>query len=118
MPSASWYPAVILLGVQYRKTPESASASGRGLFETAVVQYLEGLAYLRNNRQILVTALHKGGAALVFSSGYQVVKVVIGRSLFPWGRSRWNQPGAALLRCRPGDGYRSNRRPPLDLGPA
>ena len=79
--------AVILLGVQYRKVPETASASGRGLFETAVVQYLEGLAYLRNNRQILVTALHKGVTALVFSQGYQVVKVVIGRSLFPLGKA-------------------------------
>jgi MFS family permease len=79
--------AVILLGVQYRKVPETASASGRGLFETAVVQYLEGLAYLRNNRLILVTALHKGVTALVFSSGYQVVKVVIGRSLFPLGKA-------------------------------
>ncbi len=79
--------AVILLGVQYRKTPEADSASGRGLFETAVVQYLEGLGYLRNNRQILVTALHKGVTALVFSQGYQVVKVVIGRSLFPMGKA-------------------------------
>ena len=78
--------AVILLGVKYRKTPETA-ASGRGLFETAVVQYLEGLGYLRNNRDILVTALHKGVTALVFSQGYQVVKVVIGRSLFPLGEA-------------------------------
>ncbi len=79
--------ALILLGVQYRKTPEALSSSGRGLFETAAVQYLEGLAYLRNNRQILVTALHKGVTALVFSQGYQVVKVVIGRSLFPLGKA-------------------------------
>ena len=79
--------AVILLGVQYRKSPEALSSSGRGLFETAVVQYLEGLTYLRNNRQILVTALHKGVTALVFSQGYQVVKVVIGRSLFPLGKA-------------------------------
>ncbi|MCY3776041.1 MAG: MFS transporter [Candidatus Aminicenantes bacterium] len=78
--------AVILLGVKYRKTPDTA-ASGRGLFETAVVQYLEGLGYLRNNRDILVTALHKGVTALVFSQGYQVVKVVIGRSLFPLGEA-------------------------------
>lgn len=78
--------AIILLGVKYRKTPETA-ACGRGLFETAVVQYLEGLGYLRNNRDILVTALHKGVTALVFSQGYQVVKVVIGRSLFPVGEA-------------------------------
>ena len=78
--------AVILLGVKYRKTPETA-ASGRGLFETAVLQFLEGLGYLRNHRDILVTALHKGVTALVFSQGYQVVKVVIGRSLFPLGQA-------------------------------
>lgn len=79
--------AVILLGVRYRKTPEPSSYPGRGLFETAMVQYLEGLGYLRNNRHILVTALHKGVTALVFSQGYQVVKVVIGRSLFPLGQA-------------------------------
>lgn len=79
--------AVILLGVQYRKTPETPDALGRGLFETAVVQYLEGLAYLRNNRDILVTALHKGVCALVYTQGFQVVKVVIGRSLFPLGQA-------------------------------
>ena len=79
--------ALILLGVQYRKTPETADALGRGLFETAVVQYLEGLAYLRNNRDILVTALHKGVSALVYTQGFQVVKVVIGRGLFPLGQA-------------------------------
>ncbi len=79
--------AVILLGVQYRKAPETADALGRGLFETAVVQYLEGLAYLRNNRDILVTALHKGVGALVYTQGFQVVKVVVGRSLFPLGQA-------------------------------
>lgn len=79
--------AVILLGVRYRKTPETSAASGRGLFETVAVQILEGLGYLRNNRDILVTALHKGVTALVFSQGYQVIKVVIGRSLFPLGEA-------------------------------
>ena len=79
--------AVILLGVQYRKTPETPDALGRGLFETAVVQYLEGLTYLRNNRDILVTALHKGVSALVYTQGFQVVKVVVGRSLFPLGQA-------------------------------
>ena len=79
--------AVILLGVQYRKTPETAGASGQGLFETAVVQYLEGLGYLRNNRDILVTALHKGVSALVYTQGFQVVKVVIGRGLFSLGQA-------------------------------
>ena len=79
--------AVILLGVQYRKTPETPDTLGRGLFETAVVQYLEGLVYLRNNRDILVTALHKGVSALVYTQGFQVVKVVIGRGLFPLGQA-------------------------------
>ena len=79
--------AVILLGVQYRKTPETADALGRGLFETAIVQYLEGLAYLRNNRDILATALLKGVGALVYTQGFQVVKVVVGRSLFPLGQA-------------------------------
>lgn len=79
--------AVILLGVRYRKTPETSAASGRGLFETVAVQFLEGLGYLRSNRDILVTALHKGVTALVFSQGYQVIKVVIGRSLFPLGEA-------------------------------
>jgi hypothetical protein len=79
--------AAILLGVRYRKAPEASSSPGRGLFETAVIQYLEGLRYLVNNRQILVTSLHKGVTALVFSSGFQVVKVVIGRRLFPLGEA-------------------------------
>ena len=52
-----------------------------------MVQYLEGLAYLRNNRDILVTALHKGVGALVYTQGFQVVKVVVGRSLFPLGQA-------------------------------
>ena len=52
-----------------------------------MVQCLEGLGYLRNNRDILVTALHKGVTALVYTQGFQVVKVVIGRGLFPLGQA-------------------------------
>ncbi len=52
---------------------------------SALHEYLDGLRYLANHLNILVMALHKAVGALFFTSGLQVIQVVIAESVFPIG---------------------------------
>lgn len=52
---------------------------------SALHEYLEGLRYLANHLEILVMALHKAVGGLFFTSGFQVIQVVIAESVFPIG---------------------------------
>jgi MFS family permease len=52
---------------------------------SALHEYLDGLRYLANHLDILVMALHKAVGGLFFTSGLQVVQVVIAESVFPIG---------------------------------
>ena len=52
---------------------------------SALHEYLEGLRYLANHLEILVMALHKAVGGLFFTSGLQVIQVVIAESVFPIG---------------------------------
>jgi len=52
---------------------------------SALHEYLDGLRYLANHLEILVMALHKAVGGLFFTSGLQVIQVVIAESVFPIG---------------------------------
>ena len=52
---------------------------------SALHEYLDGLRYLANHLDVLVMALHKAVGALFFTSGLQVIQVVIAESIFPIG---------------------------------
>jgi predicted MFS family arabinose efflux permease len=51
----------------------------------SIRQYLDGLRYLAQYRDILVIALHKAAIALIMFSGFQVVQVAIAKDIFVWG---------------------------------
>ncbi len=52
---------------------------------SALHEYLDGLRYLANHLNTLVMALHKAVGVLFFTSGLQVIQVVIAESVFPIG---------------------------------
>ena len=52
---------------------------------SALHEYLDGLRYLVHHLDVLVMALHKAVGALFFTSGLQVIQVVIAESIFPIG---------------------------------
>ena len=52
---------------------------------SALHEYLDGLRYLAHHLDILVMALHKAVGALFFTSGLQVIQVVIAEDIFPIG---------------------------------
>lgn len=72
-----------ILGIRYQNP---SSPNSDSLLKSFIKQYFESLNYLRNNFKIFTFALQKGITALVFSSGFQVIKVVIGRTIFPLGK--------------------------------
>ncbi len=52
---------------------------------SALHEFLDGLRYLANHLEILVMALHKAVGGLFFTSGLQVIQVVIAERVFPIG---------------------------------
>ena len=52
---------------------------------SALHEFLDGLRYLANHLDILVMALHKAVGGLFFTSGLQVIQVVIAERVFPIG---------------------------------
>ena len=52
---------------------------------SALQEFLDGLRYLANHLEILVMALHKAVGGLFFTSGLQVIQVVIAERVFPIG---------------------------------
>ena len=52
---------------------------------SALHEFLDGLRYLANHLDTLVMSLHKAIGGLFFTSGLQVIQVVIAESIFPIG---------------------------------
>ena len=52
---------------------------------SALHEFLDGLRYLANHLEILVMALHKAVGGFFFTSGLQVIQVVIAQRVFPLG---------------------------------
>ncbi len=75
--------AVFIWQIRYTWTP--ASGGGKADLRTFYRQYIEGLRYLGQHRDILIIALHKGAVALAFGGAFQVVQVALTERVFVIG---------------------------------
>lgn len=76
--------AVFIFRIRYE--PASDLLASDKTVGAAVKQYLDGLRYLRGEIDLLVVALHKPAAALIISSGFQVLQVTVAEEVFPIGK--------------------------------
>jgi MFS family permease len=70
---------------QLRYQPASPLGSAPGGVRAALRQYVDGLAYLRHNVDVLFITLLKALAALGIAGGFQVVQVVLAGEVFVLG---------------------------------
>jgi MFS family permease len=75
--------AVFIFRIEYES--RLSRTAGQRLADAMLKQYLDGVRFLRRHLDILTIALHKAAAALVISSGFQVVQVAIADHVFPIG---------------------------------
>jgi MFS family permease len=75
--------AIFVVRIQYEPA-DHLDASDKTI-GSALHEYLDGLRYLVHHLDILVMALHKAVGALFFTSGLQVIQVVIAEDIFPIG---------------------------------
>jgi MFS family permease len=75
--------AVVLLRIKYRQPP--SVDGGEMSVARAIQQYVYGLRYLLDRRDVLRVALLKGAMALSVSGAYQVIQVRIAEQIFPIG---------------------------------
>ena len=75
--------ALILSPMAYKHTPALAAA-GHGIGQM-FSQYVDGLRYLRQDRDVLKISLHKAISALIASGGFQVVAVILGQRVYVIG---------------------------------
>lgn len=75
--------ALILALMAYEHTPALADG-GHGIGQM-VIQYVEGLRYLRQNHDVLKISLQKAISALLFSGGFQVIVVILGQRIYVIG---------------------------------
>jgi MFS family permease len=73
--------AGFLAAITYRPPERTGPAEGGSLF----AQYRQGLAYLKNNRSILVLATNKAWVTLTTWAGIQVSLVTLSQNVFPIG---------------------------------
>lgn len=89
------YPAFIIDGAtflvsaaliaQIRLQPNGTLDAAERTVRAALRQYVDGLRYLTDHKDILVIALHKGINSLALSSGFQVIQVAIAQQVFVVG---------------------------------
>ena len=75
--------AMILSLIAYQHTPALADA-GHGIGQM-FGQYVEGLCYLWQDRDVLRISLQKALSALLFSGGFQVILVILGQRIYVIG---------------------------------
>jgi MFS family permease len=75
--------AILIARVRY--TPSTALADGARTLRAGLAQYVDGLRYVWQHKDILVIALHKGAFALIASGAMQVIQVRISDSVFVIG---------------------------------
>lgn len=66
--------------------PTTSLESSDKTIHGALLQYLDGLRYMRRHLDILVIALHKPAIALLVTTGFQVIQVRIAEEIFVWGK--------------------------------
>lgn len=76
--------AYFISRIRYQPTNhlESTDKTVRG----ALVQYLDGLRYMRRHLDVLVIALHKPAVSLLITTGFQVIQVRIAEEIFVMGK--------------------------------
>ena len=80
----TFFASAMILGLMtYQHAPALANA-GSGLRHT-LGQYLDGLRYLRSNRDIFRISMQKAINSLFFSGGFQVIAVILGQGLYVIG---------------------------------
>lgn len=75
--------ALILAQMKYEPTTDPASADKT--LGQVLAEYVDGLRYLRDHRDIFFLALHKGAISLIVSGGFQVIYVTTAENLFVIG---------------------------------
>ena len=75
--------AAFISRIAYTAPP--VPAASESMLRTAHRQYVEGLRYLRQNRDVLAISLHKAAIALIVSGPLQVIQVVLAERLFVIG---------------------------------
>ncbi len=75
--------AIFVVQIKYGRA-DHLDASDKTV-RSALHEYLDGLRYLAHHLDVLVMALHKAVGGLFFTSGLQVIQVVIAESIFPIG---------------------------------
>jgi MFS family permease len=82
--SITFLVSAILIGrIAYR--PALSEEAGGNLIDSALGQYLDGLRYLGQHKDILAIALHKAALSLTMGGGFQVVQVVLAERVFVIG---------------------------------
>jgi MFS family permease len=76
--------ALFILQIRTESLP-APEAQGVHPLRAALATYLEGLAYLKNHRAILVTALHKAMIASMAGSTFEIVLVAVAEKIFTIG---------------------------------
>jgi MFS family permease len=75
--------AFFIAQVRYHWAPHPPEPGQRAL--AGLQQYIEGLRYLKRNRDVLAIALHKGAVALTISGVFQVIQVTLAERVFVIG---------------------------------
>jgi MFS family permease len=65
--------------------PTSTLTGSERALSAALRQYVEGLGYLRNHKEVLAISLHKAAFSLIASGPFQVIQVVLAEQIFVIG---------------------------------
>jgi len=76
--------ALFISRIRYK--PALELATSEKTVSAAIQQYFDGYRYLRRAVDILVVTLHKPAAALLISSGFQVLQVTVAEEVFTVGK--------------------------------
>ncbi len=80
--------AFFISRVRYTHTPAPAEPGGAGQqVKAAFRQYVDGLRYLWNHKDILAITLHKPAVSLLASGAFQVLQVTLAQQVFVIGES-------------------------------
>ncbi|GIV79713.1 MFS transporter [Litorilinea aerophila] len=74
--------ALLIAQIRHHHVP---AADSRGGVTQVFRQYVDGLRYLNQHRDVLLIAVQKAINSLVFSGGFQVIQVILGERIFVIG---------------------------------
>jgi MFS family permease len=81
--------AYFISRVQYTHQPVESSETEREMHILSIAyhQYVDGLKYLKENKDILAITLHKSAVSLLVSGAFQVVQVTLAQQVFVIGEN-------------------------------